>query len=47
MRRRKGTLAAMIGLAVLAIAGARGRLRRYLIAERSMLPALSPGDARP
>ena len=44
MRRRKGTLAAMIGLAVLAIAGARGRLRRYLIAERSMLPALSPGD---
>jgi signal peptidase I len=44
MRRRRGALAAAIGLLVLAVAAVRGRLRRYAIAEQSMLPALAPGD---
>lgn len=44
MRRRKGFLAALFGIAVLMITGLRGRLRRYEIAERSMAPTLSEGD---
>ena len=44
MRRHKGFIAAGFGLAVLAVTGMRGRLRRYAIAENSMSPALSAGD---
>ncbi len=44
MRRRKGVAAALFGLAVLFIAGMRGRLRRYAISEQSMAPTLSHGD---
>ena len=44
MRRRRGMLAAAIGVGVLAGAAMRGRLRRYEIAENSMYPTLSPGD---
>jgi signal peptidase I len=44
MRRRKGVFAAIFGVLLLAAAGLRGRLRRYLIAEESMRPALASGD---
>ena len=44
MRRRKGTVAALLGMAVLALAGLRGTLRRYVIAEQSMMPTLRDGD---
>lgn len=44
MRRRKSAAAAALGLAVLAVAGLRGRVRRYAIAEGSMSPALAAGD---
>lgn len=44
MQRRKGTAAALTGLAVLVAAGVRGTVRRYVIAEQSMTPALRDGD---
>lgn len=40
----KRRLAAIAGLALVALAGLRGRLRRYAIAESSMEPHLSSGD---
>ena len=44
MRRRRGALAYAFGVAVLVLAAMRGGVRRYVIAERSMSPTLSPGD---
>lgn len=44
MRRRKGFLAAVLALGVLALAAMRGRLRRYAIVEQSMAPTLEAGD---
>lgn len=44
MQRRKSTVAALVGLVVLVLAGLRGTLRRYVIAEQSMMPALRDGD---
>ena len=44
MKAKRGTLAATVGLIVLAVAALRGRLRRYTIAERSMEPTLMSGD---
>lgn len=42
--RRVGKTAAAVALAALGLAALRGRVRRYEIAEQSMLPALRPGD---
>jgi signal peptidase I len=44
VQRRKGSVAALVGLVVLVLAGLRGTLRRYVIAEQSMMPALRDGD---
>ena len=44
MRRRKGVLAAIVGIGLLSAARLRGRRRRYLISEESMHPTLSAGD---
>ncbi len=44
MAPRKGQGALVAALALLGLAGARGRLRRYEVAETSMEPALSPGN---
>ncbi len=44
LRPKRGTLTVTTGLVVLTIAALRGHLRRYAIAERSMEPALAPGD---
>ena len=37
-------MTALAGLAVLVLAGVRGALRRYVIAEQSMMPTLRDGD---
>ena len=44
MRTRRGLVALTVALAVLGIAGLRGRLRRYEIVEASMEPQLYSGD---
>ena len=44
MGRKRGLVAAGIGLALLAVTGLKGRVRRYAIAERSMSPTLREGD---
>jgi signal peptidase I len=44
MRSRRGLVATGFAAVVIAVAGLRGRLRRYEIAESSMEPALWAGD---
>ena len=44
MQRRRGFVAALLGIAMLVATGLRGRLRRYAIAEHSMAPQLIEGD---
>ncbi len=44
MRRHKGVLTALLAAVVVAVASLRGRVRRYAVAEDSMLPLLRPGD---
>lgn len=44
MQRRKRTVAALVGLVGFVLAGLRGTMRRYVIAEQSMMPALRDGD---
>ncbi|MEA2002938.1 MAG: signal peptidase I [Actinomycetota bacterium] len=44
MRTRRGLVALTVAMAVLGIAGLRGRLRRYEIVEASMEPQLYSGD---
>ena len=44
MKRRTGIAALGAALAVIGVAGLRGKLRRYEIAEDSMEPQLSAGD---
>lgn len=44
MRRRKGLMAAVAAAGMVGVASLRGRVRRYAVAEDSMLPRLHPGD---
>ena len=44
MRRRSGMATGFLAIAAIAVAAARGLLRRYEVAEASMAPALQPGD---
>jgi len=44
MRRRRGFVAALFGIAALFITGMRGRLRRYAVSGESMAPTLANGD---
>jgi signal peptidase I len=44
MRRRSGLIAISTAAAVIAVAGLKGKLRRYEIAEASMAPQLRAGD---
>jgi signal peptidase I len=44
VQRRTSIVAALVGLALLVLARLRGTLRRYVIAEQSMMPTLRDGD---
>lgn len=42
--RRRGVIAAVVGISIAVAAAVRDSTRRYVIREESMLPTLAPGD---